>query len=104
METNQDSGLTHNPRFFVTVHKTCSTPDPTTRPTDPVTAEPRHADEPPETSSSGGGDDGNNHGNDDGDTELERLRDQPSETIDDVRQVNEELPSHYTEEHTDSSL
>ena len=36
--------------------------DPTTRPTDPVTAEPRHADEPPETSSGGGGDDGNNHG------------------------------------------
>ena len=36
--------------------------DPTTHPTDPVTAEPRHADEPPETSSGGGGDDGNNHG------------------------------------------
>ena len=36
--------------------------DPTTRSTDPVTAEPRHADEPPETSSGGGGDDGNNHG------------------------------------------
>ena len=36
--------------------------DPTTRPTDPVTAEPRHAEEPPETSSGGGGDDGNNHG------------------------------------------
>ena len=95
--------------------------DPTTRPTDPVTAEPRHAEEPPETSSSGGGDDGNNHnnggddhnnhnndgddgnnhGDGDGDTELERLRDQPSETIDDVRQVNEELPSHYTGEHAE---
>ena len=34
--------------------------DPTTRPTDPVTIEPRHAEEPPQTS--GGGDDGNNHG------------------------------------------
>ena len=30
-----------------------------------------------------------------------RLRDQPSETIDDVRQVNEELPSHYTGEHAE---
>ena len=103
--------------------------DPTTHPTDPVTVEPRHAEEPPETSSSGGddgnnhgggddhnnhnndgddhnnhnndGDDGNNHGDGDGDTELERLRDQPSETIDDVRQINEELPSHYTGEHAE---
>ncbi|WP_338567848.1 TNT domain-containing protein [Arachnia propionica] len=30
-----------------------------------------------------------------------RLRDRPSETIDDVRQVNEELPSHYTGEHAE---
>ena len=93
--------------------------DPTTRPTDPVTAEPRHADEPPETSSSGGGDDGNNHGDGDdgnnhnndgddgnnhgdgGDPELERLRNQPPETIDDVRQANEELPSNYDGEHAE---
>ena len=66
--------------------------DPTTRPTDPVTAEPRHADEPPETSSSGGGDDGNNHNND-GDPELERLRNQPPETIDDaLKVVREQRP------------
>ena len=66
--------------------------DPTTRSTDPVTAEPRHADEPPETSSGGGGDDGNNHG-DGGDPELERLRNQPPETIDDaLKVVREQRP------------
>ena len=97
--------------------------DPTTHPTDPVTAEPRHADEPPETSSGGGGDDGNNHGDggddhnnhgdggddhnnhhgsgDDTDPELEKLRSQSPETIDDVRQVNEELPSNYDGEHAE---
>ena len=96
--------------------------DPTTHPTDPVTAEPRHADEPPETSSSGGGDDGNNHGDggddgnnhgdggddgnnhgsgDDTDPELEKLRSQSPETIDDVRQANEELPSNYDGEHAE---
>ena len=97
--------------------------DPTTRSTDPVTAEPRHADEPPETSSGGGGDDGNNHGDggddhnnhgdggddhnnhhgsgDDTDPELEKLRSQSPETIDDVRQVNEELPSNYDGEHAE---
>ena len=131
--------------------------DPTTRSTDPVTAEPRHADEPPETSSGGGGDDGNNHGgggddgnnhggggddgnnhggggddhnnhnndgndhnnhnndgndhnnhnndgdnhNNDTDPELERLRSQSPETIDDVRQANEELPSNYDGEHAE---
>ncbi len=79
--------------------------DPTTHPTDPVTAEPRHADEPPETSSSGGGDDGNNHGGggsgDDTDPELEKLRSQSPETIDDVRQANEELPSNYDGEHAE---
>ena len=106
--------------------------DPTTRPTDPVTAEPRHADEPPETSSGGGGDDGNNHGGggddgnnhggggddgnnhggggdnhnnhgsgDDTDPELEKLRSQSPETIDDVRQANEELPSNYDGEHAE---
>ena len=95
--------------------------DPTTRSTDPVTAEPRHADEPPETSSGGGGDDGNNHGGGDdgnnhnndgddgnnhnndgddgnnhgdgGDPELERLRNQPPETIDDaLKVVREQRP------------
>ena len=96
--------------------------DPTTHPTDPVTAEPRHADEPPETSSGGGGDDGNNHGGggddgnnhnndgddgnnhnndgddgnnhgDGGDPELERLRNQPPETIDDaLKVVREQRP------------
>ena len=95
--------------------------DPTTRSTDPVTAEPRHADEPPETSSGGGGDDGNNHGGggddgnnhnndgddgnnhgdgddgnnhgDGGDPELERLRNQPPETIDDaLKVVREQRP------------
>ena len=87
--------------------------DPTTHPTDPVTAEPRHADEPPETSSGGGGDDHNNHGDggddhnnhhgsgDDTDPELEKLRSQSPETIDDVRQVNEELPSNYDGEHAE---
>ena len=96
--------------------------DPTTHPTDPVTAEPRHADEPPETSSGGGGDDGNNHGDggddgnnhgddgddgnnhgsgDDTDPELEKLRSQSPETIDDVRQANEELPSNYDGEHAE---
>ena len=97
--------------------------DPTTHPTDPVTAEPRHADEPPETSSGGGGDDGNNHGGgggddgnnhgddgddgnnhgsgDDTDPELEKLRSQSPETIDDVRQANEELPSNYDGEHAE---
>ena len=123
--------------------------DPTTRSTDPVKAEPRHADEPPETSSGGGGDDGNNHGGGDdgnnhggggddgnnhnndgddgnnhnndgddgnnhgdgddgnnhgdgddgnnhgdgGDPELERLRNQPPETIDDaLKVVREQRP------------
>ena len=96
--------------------------DPTTHPTDPVTAEPRHADEPPETNSGGGGDDGNNHGDggddgnnhgddgddgnnhgsgDDTDPELEKLRSQSPETIDDVRQANEELPSNYDGEHAE---
>ena len=118
--------------------------DPTTRPTDPVTAEPRHADEPPETSSGGGGDDGNNHGGggddgnnhgddgdnhgddgnnhgDDGDNhnnhgdggddhnnhhgsgddidpEVERLRSQPPETIDDaLKLIREPKPYNGTD-------
>ena len=89
--------------------------DPTTHPTDPVTIEPRHAEEPPQTSSGGGddhnnhgggggddhnnhgdgddhnnhgdGDDHNNHGDDGTDTELDRLRNQPPETIDDALKV-----------------
>ena len=57
-------GISGNPNPTQTGHTTGepNTPkraldeDPTTRSTDPVTAEPRHADEPPETSGSGGGD------------------------------------------------
>ncbi len=93
--------------------------DPTTRPTDPVTAEPRHADELPETSSGGGddhnnhgdgGDDHNNHGDggddhnnhhgsgDDIDPEVERLRSQPPETIDDaLKLIREPEPYNGTD-------
>ena len=100
------------------------------RPNRPVTAEPRHADELPETSSGGGGDDGNNHGgggddhnnhgddgddhnnhNNDGDDhnnhhgsgddidpEVERLRSQPPETIDDaLKLIREPKPYNGTD-------
>ena len=94
--------------------------DPTTHPTDPVTIEPRHAEEPPQTSS-GGGDDGNNHGGgggddhnnhgdggddhnnhhgsgDDIDPEVERLRSQPPETIDDaLKLIREPEPYNGTD-------
>lgn len=61
-------------------------------------AKARRDTDPRLPSRNNGGDDHNNDGTD---PELERPRDQPSETIDEVRQVNEELPSHYTGEHAE---
>ena len=65
----------------------------------PLAGQGPHRDTDPRLPSRNNGGDG--HNNDGTDPELERPRDRPSETIDDVRQVNEELPSHYTGEHAE---
>lgn len=57
---------------------------------------PRYRPKAP--SRNNGGDDHNNDGTD---PELEKLRSQSPETIDEVRQINKELPSHYTGEHAE---
>lgn len=61
-------------------------------------AKARRDTDPRPPSRNNGGDDHNNDGTD---PELEKLRSQSPETIDKVRQINEELPSHYTGEHTE---
>ena len=61
-------------------------------------AKARRDTDPRPPSRNNGGDDHNNDGTD---PELEKLRSQSPETIDEVRQTNKELPSHYTGEHAE---